>query len=154
MEISIKLTRREYMSLLTVLEIADWVLHAFTSEEPPETKPYRDLEQKFFGYAEAFGVADLVEEDPRTGKLYPTAEFEDQSPGIEFIELFEDNTFWDELIDRLAFRDAVREAGEEQWDKMTHIERIRRMQPHEERYAQEFEEHGIDRIETPGSADA
>jgi hypothetical protein len=32
----IDLTRRDYQSLLTVLEIADWVLHAYSPEEPPE----------------------------------------------------------------------------------------------------------------------
>jgi hypothetical protein len=151
MQIPIELTRREYLSLLTVVEIADWVLHAFSVREPPETKRYRDLEQKLFGYAEAFGMADLMEKDPKTGHWYPTAEFEDQSPGMEFIELFEDNTFWDELIERLATRDAVRESGEDEWGKLSHLERLRRKDSRVERYAREFENHGIERIEIAGS---
>jgi hypothetical protein len=151
MKIPIELTKREYLSLLTVVEIADWVLHAFSIREPAETKRYRDLEQKLFGYAEGFGMADLVEKDPKTGHGYPTAEFEDQSPGMEFIELFEDDTFWDELIERLATRDAVRESGEDEWGKLSYLERLRRKDSRVERYALEFENHGIERIEIVGS---
>ena len=39
------LSRRDYRSLLTVLEIADWVLHAYRTEEPQETAPLRVLQR-------------------------------------------------------------------------------------------------------------
>ena len=42
----IEITKKEYRALLDVFHLADWVLHAYKTEEGPETEEYRALEQK------------------------------------------------------------------------------------------------------------
>ena len=59
----IDLTRRDYQSLLTVIEIADWILHAYSGDEQPESAPIRALEQKVLALADDFGCGELVEYD-------------------------------------------------------------------------------------------
>lgn len=145
--VSLKLKRKEYLSLLTILEIADWVLHAYKIEEPAETRPFRDLEQKLLSMAAAVGCEDLVEYDPEFGRFFATREFEDSSPAMEFIEEFEGDAFWDQLAERLVERDLLRQVGDEAFAQLGPEERDRLEEPYRRLYAEEFVNHGVDRLE-------
>ena len=142
----IELSKAQYHTLLGVLEIADWVLFAHCSGEPSDRKEYRDFEQKIFGYAEAFGFGNLIVYDQKHKEYFPTLEHDENSPVRPFIDEFEDHTFWQELVDRLAARDMLRELGEEKVQAMAAGERFMARQDYEAKYSQEFEEHGIDRF--------
>lgn len=89
----INITKKEYVKLLDVFYIADWILHGFDSDDREDTKEYRDLEQKFLNYAKDYGVDDLVNEDIEDGQFYPTRKFEDESPAMGFIKKYEENSF-------------------------------------------------------------
>ncbi len=78
------LSRKEFRSLLEVLEIADWVLHAYKAEEPAETRPYRELEQKVLAMAESFGFEDLVDYDAARQALRIEPRFRREQPGAGF----------------------------------------------------------------------
>ncbi len=56
----INITKKEYETLLEMLEITDWILHAHKTDMPEETKPFRELEQKIFSLAKDFGYNHLV----------------------------------------------------------------------------------------------
>jgi transcriptional regulator with AAA-type ATPase domain len=103
------LSRRDYRSLLTVLEIADWVLHAFRTEEPQETAPLRVLEQKVLALAEEFGCGELVEYDAIEQRYWLTRDYDEVSDAVQLIEEFENDSFWDQLSDRLVERDLILE---------------------------------------------
>ena len=143
----IELSKAEYRTLLGVLEIADWILFAYQSDIPGDRREYHDLEQKIFGYAEAFGFGNLIEYDDNLKKYFPTAEHDENSPVRPFIDEFEDQTFWDELVDRLATRDMVRALGEKEVQAMDVKERFMTHQDYETRYNEEFQEHGLERLE-------
>jgi hypothetical protein len=145
--VSLKLKRKEYLSLLTVLEIADWVLHAYKVEEPAETRPFRDLEQKLLSMATAFGCEDLVEYDPEFGRFFTTRDFEDSSQAMALIEEFEGDAFWDQLSERLVERDLLRQLGEDAFMHLGPEERDRLEEPYRRLYAEEFVNHGVDRLE-------
>ncbi len=83
---------KEYLTLLEILEIADWVLHAHHSEERSETGKYRDFEQKVFSHAKDRGYENLIEYDEELGAYFPTRELEDTSPAMEFIREFENGS--------------------------------------------------------------
>lgn len=143
----IELSKAEYRTLLGVLEIADWILFAHRSDRPSDRKEYHDFEQKVFGYAEAFGFNNLVEYVEKHQEYFPTPEYEENSRVQPFIDEFKNHTFWDELVDRLASRDMLRELGEEKAQAMDPKERFMTHQDYERRYNAEFEEHGIERLE-------
>ena len=142
----IELSEAEYRTLLGVLKIADWVLFAHRSDQPSDRKEYHDFEQKIFGYAEAFGFGNLIEYVEKHQEYFPTPEHEENSPVQPFIDEFENHTFWNELVDRLATRDVLRELGEEKVQAMDPRERFMTHQDYEQKYDEEFEEHGIERL--------
>ena len=143
----INITKKEYTVLLEILQMAVWVLQAHRSDEPEDRKKYMDFEQKILGFAKDYGCDHLVQFDRKLGKFFPTREFEDTSPGMDFIEESENESFWEELVDRLTTRDLFREMSEEEYGKLEILERFRRREPFEAKYWKEFETHGLERLE-------
>ena len=130
-----------------ILSIADWVLNAYRVGDDPETEEYRKLEQKFYSYAKDMGFDNLVKYDPRLKRHFPTKEHEETSKYRDFIDEFENETFWDELLHRLVERDLIRqEGGLENVLNMDIKERFEKEEPLEKMYATEFETNGLDNI--------
>ncbi|MGE5174551.1 MAG: hypothetical protein ACM3MD_12065 [Betaproteobacteria bacterium] len=145
---NVEITKEEYLDLLDLLHIASWVLVAHKTEEDPRTKKYDKIIQKFYALAEEMGSGNLIEHDSDAGKYYPTREFEERSKTMDFIDEFVGHAFWDELIIRLAERDAARQVGGyEQLNLLSHEDRHALEDPAGERYIEEFNENGIDRLE-------
>jgi hypothetical protein len=143
-EISIPMTRKEYMTLLDIFQIADWILHAFKAGERPDTEEYRKLEQKFCSYAKDMGLDNLVLFDEELKQYFTTSEYEATSRKMEFIKAFENDSFWDELIERLTERDLVQqEGGVDEVMKLSLEERIKKAGVLQEKYAKEFEKNGL-----------
>lgn len=62
---------------------------------------------------------------------------------MSFIEDYEDDCFWEQLISRLADRDLVVQEGVESLTNMSIQERLEKSLVLEDKYAREFEENGI-----------
>ena len=139
----INISKKEYRLLLDVLSISDWVMNSHKSEDDPRTEPYNILEQKLFSYAKEFGYENLVMYDKKFEKYYPTAEFEEIESDMQFIDEFEDETFWDKLCSGLAQRDLIQEKGIEALKKMETITRLNEQDIKAEKYETEFSEHGL-----------
>ena len=142
----IEISKGEYKILLHVLEMADWILNAHKSKEDKEHKPYRKLEQKIFSIAAEMGYGSFIEYSKEFHEYMPTRKYEETCSAMEFIEIFENESFWDELIDRLGERDAIREVGMEGFKALKPIDRITKVDDHKENYIDEFEKYGLDRI--------
>ncbi|MCK5133464.1 MAG: hypothetical protein KAR40_15095 [Candidatus Sabulitectum sp.] len=140
-----ELTRAEYIRLLHVLDTADWVIASHEVDETPESAPYKELEQTILAMAKEFNCEDLVEYDERYKYSY-TRKFEDESPSMKFIEVFENISFWDSLVDRLARRDFLKEIGSEKFNELEPMERFRKIGRYEEKYSEEFEKNGLSGI--------
>ncbi len=144
----VDITKEEYLDVLDLLHIAGWVLVAHKTGDDPRTGKYDRIMQKFYALAAEAGAGNLIEYDRRTGKYYPTREFEESSRVMDFVDEFVDHSFWDELIIRFAERDAARQAGGyEQLNLMSREDQRALEDPAEDQYAEEFDEHGIDRLE-------
>lgn len=145
----INLAKNEYRALLDVFFLADWILHAYELEKSSATEKYRALEQKIFSWAKDFGFEHLVEYDDNLRQYFPTKEFEEKSIVLEAIDDYDNETFWDELIDRLAVRDLIRQLGQEAVTALEPKERLEKLGPLLERYGKEFERHGLERLSVP-----
>jgi hypothetical protein len=141
----INFTKAEYRVVLDLVSLGDWVLTSHDTEEDPRKKKYEEVVQKIFSYAKEFGFEKLVKFDPEFQSYFETREY-DESEKEEFLEEFEENTFWTELINRLAERDFLREHGLERAKEMSFEERIREIHKHEEKWSDELEKHGIERL--------
>ena len=152
----IELGRDEYLALLAVLEIADWVVNAYRSEEPPETAGIRALEQKVLALAEQFGCGELVEFDAQEKRWWIAREFEETSDALQFVQEFENDTFWEQLTDRLVERDLKRQIGAAAHKRLDPEELDEKEDPYRTLYGEEFLTHGVERLEIlqnpPGTA--
>ena len=88
--------------MLDVIYMADWILHAHDTGDRSDTKEYSDLFQKLMSYAKEMGYEDLVDFDKQQKNYAESFQFEEESPALGYIEEFEDDSFWSELISRLA----------------------------------------------------
>lgn len=134
----INITKKEYRLLLDILYLGDWMLTAHDQEEVPEKEKYQDVIQKFYSYAEEMGYENLIEADKASNKYYETREYEDTSEVNEIIEDYNNAAFWEELVPRLAMRDAEETEGNDAIKKMSPEERIKLLLPLEKRYHEEF----------------
>jgi hypothetical protein len=142
----IELSEREYGLLLHFVEMADWVLNAYTNKEDTEFKEYSELEQKIFSHAQECGYGSLIELSAEFQKYLPTRKYEEDWSVMKIVEEFENETFWDELTERLAERDVTRQIGEEHFRRLDPVDRIMKIEAFREKYSEEFTKHGIDRL--------
>lgn len=143
----IELSRDEYKTLLGILEISFWVLRAHHTQEPEDRKKFHDFEQKIYGYAKEMGFDELIQFDEDHQMFFPTRQHDDNSEVRPFIDEFENDSFWVELIDRLSNRDTLRKYGQAKLSQMSTEDRFKAMFEFEEKYEREFEQHGISRME-------
>jgi hypothetical protein len=143
----VSFTTKEYTRLLELAHLGLWV--AGSRPDDPATMPerYEELAQKIFGLAEMFGCADLVESDVN-GELFPNEKLTG-AVAREKLDAFVEDTFWSELVARLAERDlraeqggaATTEVGEEFSE-----EEQERLDKLEENYWREFESTGMNHL--------
>jgi len=143
----LELDRSEYLTLLTAMQIADWILHANQGEELRDTEDFRALEQKILKQAEKVGCEPLVEYDSEMERWFTSREFELTSLGLAYVEEYENDAFWEGLLQRLTERDLLRKVGEKAFNSLGPVERSRQEGPYLSMYDHEIQEHGLDRLE-------
>jgi hypothetical protein len=94
-------TTREYARLLELAYLGRWVVTSRKGEDTPAARRYDDIFQKLLELATSLGCADFVEERD-DGLPGPSAKLEDDEHVREIIGEFENDTFWNELVGRLA----------------------------------------------------
>jgi hypothetical protein len=144
--LNINFTQTEYRLLLDVIFIADWVLTAHDPAGGSENDPHQMLFQKLYSHAKEMGCSDLVDEVTESNSYAPSRKYEDESGVFHWIEEYDDASFWEELIERLTERDVYARIPADQQDGLAAEEYWRRAAPYEQKYGQEFERHGLDRV--------
>ena len=89
------------------------------------------------------GFEPLVEFDAETGKYFPTREYEDTSSVMDAIVDYDNECFWDELTERLAYRDLVVQEGKDKVLGMDFEERFAKTEALREKYSDEFYRNGL-----------
>ena len=144
----LELDADEYLHLLYMTHFCDHMLHAYDEEGRPETETFARLFQKIRSHAAEADQGAMVERDAQTGEWFESAKFDGESPTAELIEEYNENTFWDEITARLGLRDADRAEGEERLRGMDLDQASQVIARHEERWAKEWEQHGLTRLGT------
>lgn len=144
----INVTKKEYRTLMELLFLGDWVLHAHSVEDRPETAAHRALFDKIKSYYKDFHCEDLVFPSDDNTAYFESREFEDTM--LKYVEDYDDQSFWSELPSRLAVRDAFDGISEHQRQVMTAEERVGLIWDAEQPWADELEQHGLNRIGVVG----
>lgn len=146
----IELTKEQYKNLLEVSHIANSVLGLLGDVLPgKEYKKKADemdnLENYFISFARDFGCDNLVE-DFKGKTLMKEEIYEELS---EILDEYDDYIFWNELEVRMGKRDFEKTETD---DDKKYIKESKGWYPRRidavyAKYAQEFENYGIDRLE-------
>jgi len=65
---------------------------------------------------------------------------------MNYIDEYNNSTFWDELAERLAFRDLLKQEGEDKVREMSLTDRFQKVETIREKYFNEFHKNGINSI--------
>jgi len=140
----IKFTKGQYEDLIKIVYLGTWMVNAFRTDDRIEK--FEELEQHILSYFKEFGLQECIIHDNSLKKFFVTKSLEEGELD-QYIDEYNNENFWDELIYRLARRDLIRKYGEDKLTKMDWEERLKKESPFIDKYEEEFEEYGIERIE-------
>jgi len=144
---NIELTQEEYRDLLDIVHIADVVLSGHRRMPDPRSEMHVKLIQKLYELSDKAGLEGLMKKKEYGGISVPTQQFEESTTAHTAINEFGDHLFWDELIGRLAVRDASRAVGGiNRLNTMSDEDRQAAEGPLRQRYIQEFSKNGLANI--------
>lgn len=135
----LKLNKEQYEKLLELVYLGNWMVNAYRTDDYLEE--YSDVVSNIFSQAEAAGLEGKAVKDETEGKYLPSYEFEESMQ--DFISDYDGFCFWEELINRLAERDALKEFGSTPLDKIDLEEFLKKKSAYLRKYEQEVEENGI-----------
>ena len=136
----LELTEKTYEKLLRLAFLGSWMVEA---HHVKDENYFFDLEQKIYAMAELSSKKSYIEYDDQLNRYFPSPEFDEDSVVSSIIDEYDEDCFWDELIDRMTKRDMLDTYGEEAIQKMDLKERIEKENKIIARYEKEFEENGL-----------
>jgi hypothetical protein len=140
-EISIAFTKEELKLLLRLVYNG---LNIIESENVEEQDIELSLMDKILAQVKKNKLMRGIEYDSEDNSYYLTRKGENELE--EDYDLYSEEEFWDELIYRLGLRDLLQEIGEKEYLKLSVEERIERLSEYEEKYDNEFEKRGVERL--------
>ena len=139
----ITLSQDQYEKLMHLAFLGNWLVNSYRASERLEE--YDKLAEDIMSFAPSAGLKDRVEFDEFEGRYYPSRKLDEEMR--KFWEEYDDDVFWNMLIDGLAERDYGRQYGEENLDAMEWDEYEKKLEPFLKKYEKEIDEHGLERLE-------
>lgn len=141
----INFSEKQFEDLLKLVYLGNWMVNAHRTDDT--VLEYKDLEQYLFSFCRDFNMERYIEYDEELKEYYPGPEFEESADIEQYKTEYDNNTFWDELIHRLARRDLIEEYGEDAVLSMSPEDLLEREHPFIEKYNREFSTNGLDTLE-------
>jgi len=137
----IELTSDEYKNLLRLVYLGHWMSNSHRDDPIVELDAVENL---LYSYAPEFGFEELVDQDTKLNRFYPSFLFETEMD--PYIQEYDDYTFWDELAWHMAERDFEKKYDQAQTLVMTTEEILREKDAFVEKYYSEFDLNGVDNL--------
>ena len=144
----INFTKKQFETLIKMVYMGNWVVNGVRSGAKGDEfiKEYADFEQYIYSFVKDFDLGNLAEYHEKYKEFFPTRELE-ESEVRDLIDYYDEESFWEELINRLAERDFAREYGAENIIKMSVKERIEKDHRFLGKYYDEIENNGLENLE-------
>jgi hypothetical protein len=142
--IAIELTADQYRLLLELAYCGNWLINSWR-EDQQVLGEFDNLENHLLTYAAKAGLPEVAETDQETKQMFFSGPFE-QAVHERFVPDYENDVFWGELCQRLAWRDLERSFGSVGIGRMGSRERTAALERIEDRYQAEFDQHGVDNL--------
>lgn len=130
MDYEIKLSKEGLETLLKLIYLGNWLANA-NREEERTIKKFEEIKTQIFSL---IGNKDIEKE-------YENLKYDNEI--INIIEEYNEITFWDLLITRLAERDMILEYGEDNLRNLSVDEYKKIHLEYQKKYYQEFFENGL-----------
>lgn len=133
----IELSKEQYRELVKLIYLGNWMMNSFRNAEERITS-VEEVEQYIYSLAKQFESEHLIQYNADYNFYDATIDMEAEMQ--QFIDAYDEDTFWAELADRLSMRDIARKVGpvsqltEDQIDDKFALE---------EKYYREFEKNGL-----------
>lgn len=113
----------------------------------PKIVKFDELEQYIYSFSKDFGFEKFFEYDKKYEEYFPTREFEENTEIDKLHQEYDEDSFWEELIFRLSDRDFLNRYTSREISNMTIEERIKKEQIFRDKWYEETEKYGIERID-------
>lgn len=150
----INITKKQYWDLVRAVYMAYWMANAICAHDEDKDKDIDDIRNYIFSLKDEMGIPDgYIEYDDRIG-YHATLALDDEPTTRRLIERYDNDVFWEQLVERLGARDFRRAYTDEQIEAMTQEERFQKLMEEQIQWEEEIEAHGLERlvIETGGAA--
>ncbi len=137
-------TPKEFSRLLELVHLGMRVVEGRQGEETPAVQRYAEIEQKLFELATPLGCADLVDVGS-SGQLVPSEKLLNDERLSKIAGDYDNDTFWHELVTRLADRDLAAEQARQSVSGVPgpSIDADARLRKLEDAYWDEFEKNDL-----------
>ena len=139
----INFTKKQYEDLLKLAYLGSWMINAHKVKDKPDN--FEELESYIFSFAKEFGMPEYLD-DEVGDRAYPTRTFEEESGVLDIIGAYDEENFWEELVDHLCKRDLKEQVSEEEFEQMDFEERMTKMIELEKKWHNELEQYGLSRL--------
>lgn len=136
MEIS--LTKKQYETLIKVVECGYWV--SLTDDNMEQTDEFMELEQYILSFANDFEIEGISFD--AVGQVYELSKEQEQAVQ-QLINQYEDMVFWDRLAYEFALRDLQAEMAEKAYSE---AEMFQRKVELEDYYHDYFEKNKLNKV--------
>jgi hypothetical protein len=146
---SIEFSKEQFFTLMKMVYLGNWMVNANRdgSKEDPHIKEYEKMEDYIFSLAPQFDWDKYMDHGSTDGDRYfPSRLFEEGTDVNKLQREYDEDSFWDELPEKLGNRDFINTYSEKDWEKMTGDDRFTKMQDCIIKWEKELENHGIKRI--------
>ncbi len=142
---TITLTRKRFKALLKAVYLGNWMANAYRTDDM--LKEYENIEDYIFSLAPQFGLDKYMDHEESDGdRYYPTSIFEETTDVHRVQEAYGEETFWDELAERLGQRDFFKKYSVEEIKKMSREEYFTKLSDCIDTFNEEFEKFGLERL--------
>lgn len=142
---SIPLTKQQFKALMKAVYLGNWMANAWRTKN--QKKEYEGIESYIFSLAPKFGLDQYVDHEESDGKrYYPTGLFEAETDVDKLHEEYDEETFWDELADRLGERDFFEKHTKEEIEKMSKNKWFTKLYERIDAISRELNRHGLERL--------
>ena len=138
--VNVEFTKEQYENLLKLVYLGNWVVNSGRVGDEVQVY-FEDLERFVFSKAEQFGLGHFAD---TTSKDCPaTREFEEGIEKDEFLEDYNEENFWNELIERITLHKVSSQFTEEEWLAKTEEEKVKLLTSFEEEFSLKFQTEGL-----------
>ncbi|MBU4480249.1 hypothetical protein KKG48_02290 [Patescibacteria group bacterium] len=141
----IDFTKKQYDKLLKAVYLGCWMANAHRTNDRDDE--FDDLESYVFSFAKKFGLEKyLDDENADEKKFFPTRYFEEETEVQKIKEEYDEDTFWDELIERLADSDFYKVYSKAEIKKMSREEYFEKFYEIHDKIAEKINADGLDAL--------